>query len=734
MASINRITGLATGMDTEAIIEQLMNAQKAPLNELEKEQTTIEWQREALLDINSKFLAFRNESLDMKLQGTYKSYTATSSDSSIVSASANTDAKEGTYKVSVRQIATQATISGDTLPQTIYGGNTMRLPTTNFAGQEFNITYNGETKTIKFEDGEGIFNTATATTDFRDALQAKIDEAFGLNQVQVSVSGTRMNASVSFTSSTTLNLPVTLTSSTDDASKDFLKTVGIEDGKSTEFDKTQTLGSLLSAGSFVDDKVDLTVNGKTFTFTKDDTINSVFSTINNDTEADVNIRFSNTQKKVIVNRDSYGAGREIDVGGCDEFWQKLGIDMNDAEFVANNKVYGKNAIFDVYAPDGEFAKKVQVASNNFTYAGISMTFLETSKIIGEDADGEPIYETTTIDASKNVDEIYDKIKGFVDSYNELLGTLNKYYKEEKSGYDPLTDEERESLSEKQEEQWEEKAKQGILRRDSTLQSAISSMRNAVTASVANSSISSLFQIGISTVTYDAKNVQNNGKLTIDEEKLKQAIKEDIDGVTNLFANTASMIQGNKITNKNLALTGKDFTVTYGGTTKTITFDKDFDLNTTDGKTSFEDYLKGKFEENFGAGCVSVTVSGDKILINSLKNVNITFKAGTNDALSTMNIKDGASYNTAEKGFATKIYDICTTAMNGIIDKAGSTANIVDSSTLGQALKRKKEAIATLEDRLEKLEEKYYKQFAAMEEMINKMNSQSNSLTNMLSGN
>jgi len=397
--------------------------------------------------------------------------------------------------------------------------------------------------------------------------------------------------------------------------------------------------------------------------------------------------------------------------------------MNNAEFVANNKAYGKNAIFDVTAPDGESAKEVEIASNNFTYNGVSMTFVEAKE-----------GETVTIDVSKNVDEIYDKIKGFVDSYNELLGTLNKYYKEEKSGYEPLTDEERESLSEKQEEQWEEKAKQGILRRDSTLQSAISSMRNAVTASVENSSISSLFQIGISTVTYDAKNVQNNGKLTIDEEKLKQAIKEDIDGVTNLFANTASMIQGNKITNKNLALNGKDFTVTYGGTTKTITFDKDFDLNTTDGKTAFEDYLKGKFEENFGTGCVSVTYSGDKILINSLKNVNMTLKAGTNDALSTMNIKDGASYNTAEKGFATKIYDICTTAMNGIIDKAGSTANIVDSSTLGQALKRKKEAIATLEDRLEKLEEKYYKQFAAMEEMINKMNSQSNSLTNMLSGN
>jgi len=98
----------------------------------------------------------------------------------------------------------------------------------------------------------------------------------------------------------------------------------------------------------------------------------------------------------------------------------------------------------------------------------------------------------------------------------------------------------------------------------------------------------------------------------------------------------------------------------------------------------------------------------------------------------MGIKDGAKYDTSEKGLAVKLYDICTTTMNSIIDKAGSVSNIVDNSTLGQALKRKKEAVNKLEDRLEALEDRYYKQFAVMEEAISKMNSQSESLVNMLS--
>lgn len=260
------------------------------------------------------------------------------------------------------------------------------------------------------------------------------------------------------------------------------------------------------------------------------------------------------------------------------------------------------------------------------------------------------------------------------------------------------------------------------------------MRSAVTSFVSNSSISSLFEIGISTVSYDAVNVENNGKLKIDEDALKQAIKDDIDGVANVFAGTANMIQGNKLASTDLQLQGKDFKITYGGNTKTITFDRNFDLSTSNGANDFEDYLKGKFEENFGVRSVSVSYSNGKILINSLRAVDIKLSAGINDALADMNIKDGASYDSAERGFATKLYDICTTTMNSIIDKAGSTSNVVDNSTLGQALKRKKETMAKLEDRLEKLEERYYSQFAAMEDAISRMNSQSESLVNMLNNN
>lgn len=727
MASVNRITGLATGMDTESIIEKLMQAERKPLDKLEKDQTTIEWQREALLDVNSKMLAFRNETLNMKLQGTYKSYSATSSNSNIVSATTTTEAQEGVYKVTVREVATQTTLKGNVLSQNVRSGKIGN--NTDFSGKEFNITYNGETKTIKIGE-DGNLSGMNAHNTLKAELQRKIEDAFGTGQIQVStrISSDRQTFSVTFSSTTSLKMPIVLTEGKN--GNDALSMMGIEDGASSAFDTGRTLGGeggLIDDAEFTDDKITLMVNNKEFTFDKNDTLGTVFSTLNKDADADINIKYSNANQCIVINRDSYGAGRNISLGGNSSFWESLGVDVEDATFMSENTQAGRNAEFDIVAPDGESAERVSVTSNNFSYAGVSMTFLEAK----ED-------ETVSITVSKNVDEVYDKIKGFVDSYNDLLSTLNKYYKEKSSGYEPLTKEEKKNLSETQEKQWEEKAKQGILRRDTILQSTVSDMRSAVTSMVNGSSISSLFQLGISTSTYDPVNSQNNGKLIIDEAVLKQAIKDDIDGVASVFSNVASPIQSSKINIDDLkesSILGKSFSITYGGETLEVTFNRGFDFDVAGQSNEFEDYLKNIFDKKFGEGAISVTYTGGRILFSSTKGVDMQVNSTPgNDALELLGMRDGAKYDSSEKGFAVKLYDICTSSMNSIIDKAGSVSNIVDTSILGQALKRKKEAVTKLESKIEALETKYYNQFAAMEKAIEQMNSQSNSLVSMLEGN
>ncbi len=732
--STNRITGLASGMDYESIIEKLMKASRTPLDKLEKSQTKVEWQREALLEINSKFLAFRTSALDMKLQGTYKSYTADSTDKGAVSAIATSDAQEGTYKVSVSSLATKTTLNGKDMPQSIKGSKAAEF--TDLAGKSFNITYNGETKTIFFDEND----KPSSATELKDILQSKIGNAFGANQIEV----TERRGKLTFSSKTSLKMPVVLTSGDNDALKNFY----ISDGASTAFDTSRTLAEFLPNEFDDSDEMKISVNGKAFTFSKNETLSEVFNKLNNDADIDITIKYSDVKGKMVVTKDTYGAGRDIELGGDpnvgadsagDSFWSKLGL--NYYYYRDNNMLYkfeaaggsyttGDNAVFTITSPDGETAQDVESASNTFTYNGVSMTFLEADPT-----------KNVSITVSKNVDEVYDKIKGFTDSYNDLLVTLNKYYKEDTTGYDPLTDEERESLSDKQEEKWETMAKKGVLKRDSTLRDAISNMRSAVTSYVSGSSISSLFQIGISTSSYDSVNTENNGKLVVDEDKLKNALKNDLEGVTNLFASAPKQIQSSKLADKNLNLDGKSLNVTYGGETKTITLKGTYDLADSKSRTEFEDYMKEVFTDAFGEGRVSVSVSGDKVLFNSLKTVDMTFNISSEgsvdsskDALALFGIKDGTKYDTSARGFATKIYDICTNTMNSIVDKAGASSTTVDSSTLGKQLERLQESIKKQKERLEMLEDRYYKQFTAMEEAISNMNSQSSSIMNLLNGN
>jgi len=75
MASTTRITSLMSGMDTDALVEEMLSASRIPLDNYEKDKTKVEWQRETLLELNSEMLAFQNSAFDMRLESTYKKYT-----------------------------------------------------------------------------------------------------------------------------------------------------------------------------------------------------------------------------------------------------------------------------------------------------------------------------------------------------------------------------------------------------------------------------------------------------------------------------------------------------------------------------------------------------------------------------------------------------------------------------------------------------------------------------------
>lgn len=144
----------------------------------------------------------------------------------------------------------------------------------------------------------------------------------------------------------------------------------------------------------------------------------------------------------------------------------------------------------------------------------------------------------TLSSTNNVDDMVNKIKEFVSTYNGLIKDLNDQTKQTKyRDYQPLTSEQRKEMDEDEIKLWEEKAKSGLLRNDDLIRNGLSNMRSLVYQSnpaVEDTRFNTLYNIGITT----SKNYNDGGTLEIDEAKLRKAIEENPDAVEQMFKNTS----------------------------------------------------------------------------------------------------------------------------------------------------------------------------------------------------
>lgn len=100
------ISGLISGMDTDALITQLMALERKPITLMQQRQSTLEAQKNAWRDINSRLKAFDSRLSSLKLESTYLAKSASSGDEDILTASAGSTAAAGTYEIKVNRLAT----------------------------------------------------------------------------------------------------------------------------------------------------------------------------------------------------------------------------------------------------------------------------------------------------------------------------------------------------------------------------------------------------------------------------------------------------------------------------------------------------------------------------------------------------------------------------------------------------------------------------------------------------
>lgn len=150
----------------------------------------------------------------------------------------------------------------------------------------------------------------------------------------------------------------------------------------------------------------------------------------------------------------------------------------------------------------------------------------------------------TFSVSTDVDGIYDLVKGFLKEYNSIMKEMNELYNAESAkGYEPLTSEQKEAMTDEDVKLWEDKIKNSLLRRDSTLNGIMSSMRSAMTTQVSyNGKTYSLASFGIMTSTdytegglFHIYGDADDATYADKDDLLKKALIEDPDAVVNVLS-------------------------------------------------------------------------------------------------------------------------------------------------------------------------------------------------------
>src|SRR3954453_16997638 len=95
-----RIGGLASGMDIDSIVKNLMTAERMPLDKLKQKKQVLEWQRDDYRSMNTLLLNFRTELTNMKLTTKYRARTTTSTNEAQVTATASSAASQSSYSIS----------------------------------------------------------------------------------------------------------------------------------------------------------------------------------------------------------------------------------------------------------------------------------------------------------------------------------------------------------------------------------------------------------------------------------------------------------------------------------------------------------------------------------------------------------------------------------------------------------------------------------------------------------
>jgi len=593
-----RLSGLMSGMDTESIVQELVAVRQTKVDKVKKEQTKLEWKQEAWKTLNDKIKKLYNGTLsNLRFQSSYSKKTTKVSDSSVAEVIASDSAMNSVQSLRVDSLAQTGYLTGGEVEKTDGGKCTSATKLSDMGievGSKIEVTTKGKTTEITVTEGMTIANLTSALNNagvnanfdsktqrfFIGATESGKDADFSITAANdqgtnaldklgilvyddTALAGYQKyadmltdtdayNAAVDKEVASRLSAQVKKAESlqksietmeknlesiktkyeetyADDGDFDALvnNTDGALDAMKARIEELKALeeptdeekaeleklnGKLSSVEAYQKQQENITqaqtdlAEAESYFVVGDDGTKTASDKLTAEVKADLDAKIAKAQN-VIDNKDNLtGSGDATKVKGEDAL-----IYLNGAKFTGSD--------------------------NTFEINGLTIT-------CNAETDGKEVTLTTQNDTSG----IYDMIKGFIKEYSELINEMDKLYNADAAkGYEPLTEDEKYSMSEKEIEKWEEKIKDSLLRKDSTLSSVSSAFKTVMSSGfTVGGKTMYLSDFGIETLGYfeAADNERNAYHIFGDEDDeykssetntLKAMISSDPDAVMDFFS-------------------------------------------------------------------------------------------------------------------------------------------------------------------------------------------------------
>lgn len=555
-----RMTGLASGLDTESLVKQLSDAYQTKVDNAKKKQTKAEWKKEAWASLNTKLMDFYKGALNtFKSAGTYNSKQVNGTLSG-VKVTANSKAVSGNHKIQVKSTANAQMWTGHKINKGTYTASSYTAITD--TSKKISELYDKNGYSIQNALNGSSFTVQNTEDGSKVDVNINIDENTTvddlLQDINTQLNGTGLKASMTqgrltFTNETATETTdpatgtatyssghsLTITAANETSAKALGLTydasgkgmtvkskseisgneVNTVSGSAFAYDKQVSADTDITGGSKLIDLgiaqgTSIKVNGTEIVVDRTTTLDSLASAM---AKTGINASYDTNQGRFYLSSKNTGVENAFTVEADDATLAALGLDLADGEA---GKIDASDASL-VYN-----GVEYTQATNSFNINGLTM---DVSSVGGEQA----------FSVDTDVDGIYDKVKSFVKEYNTLISEMNKLYDASSSrGYEPLTSDEKDAMTDEDIKNWEDKIKGSLLRRDSTISTLLTSMRTTLNKSVevtnsdGTTSWYALSSFGIVTSDYTEKgqlhiqgNADDSDFASLDD-KLKAAISDN----------------------------------------------------------------------------------------------------------------------------------------------------------------------------------------------------------------